>query len=154
MLSIVRGKQAPCVSLTVKRSMPPMAFWRSNNYHIFKAACIHPLISPLSLSGLDIWIGFDKWQLISPVGLVIWTSWDIKLLLGCQSTTAQHILTHLYNLPQMAAILSNREALLIYFPLIMLIFPTDSKPLCTGKIKKNGGYLFLLQLQLPHTPWY
>lgn len=41
-------------------------------------------------------------------------------LLTCQFTAIQHTLTHLYNLCQMVAILSNHEASLIYFPLIIL----------------------------------
>ena len=65
---------------------------------------------------------------------------------------SQYMFTHLYNLLQMVAILSNHEASLIYFSLlIMLISPSRLKATLYMKIKKNGGYLFLLQLLLPHT---
>lgn len=50
----------------------------------------------------------------------------------------------------MAAILSNREASLVYFPLIMLIRPAAA--LYMKDKEKNGGYLFLLQLRLTHNP--
>lgn len=50
------------------------------------------------------------------------------------------------------AILSKREAPLIYFPLIMLMLAADSEPSLYVKIKKNGGYLFRLQLPPVHSP--
>lgn len=47
-----------------------------------------------------------------------------------------HIFKHLYNLTSMVAVLSNHEALLVYF-FFMLIPPTDL--FCTWKIRKRDG---------------
>lgn len=153
--SIFICKWSPCGLFDVKRSAGRP--WLSDSPIITAStpACLHP---PTSISAFVMYRFFLIHENLYYT-TCLWVLFcercatrDTTPLLTCQFTFPLYAFTQRYNFPPMAAILSNHEALLIYFPLIMLICPADSKPLCTWKIKKNGGYLFLLQLPLPHIP--